>query len=62
MSVQIDMEMPMNCRECRFCSYEVYGGIFCNAHGDYGREISPYTNLQLSSDRRSWCPLVEVEA
>lgn len=53
MSVQIDMEMPKNCRTCRFCQDDDYvPGCFCFLNEDC---------CEFSTDRPAWCPLVEVE-
>lgn len=40
MPVQIDMEMPRSCGDCRFCRTEVFGCVYCDAYGNYGKEIS----------------------
>ena len=61
MPVQIDMEMPRSCGDCRFCRTEVFGCVYCDAYGNYGKEISPCTKLQLFAGRKDWCPLVETE-
>lgn len=61
MPVQIDMEMPRSCGDCRFCRTEVFGCVYCDAYGNYGKEISPCTKLQLFAGRKDWCPLMEVE-
>ena len=61
MPVQIDMEMPRSCGDCRFCRTEVFGCVYCDAYGNYGKEISPCTKLQLFAGRKDWCPLVKTE-
>ena len=61
MPVQIDMEMPRSCGDCRFCRTEVFGCVYCDAYENYGKEISPCTKLQLFAGRKDWCPLVETE-
>ena len=61
MPVQIDMEMPRSCGDCRFCRTEVFGCVYCDAYGNYGKEISPCTKLQLFAGRKDWCPLAETE-
>lgn len=61
MPVQIDMEMPRSCGDCRFCRTEVFGCVYCDAYANYGKEISPCTKLQLFAGRKGWCPLMEVE-
>ena len=62
MPVQIDMEMPRNCGDCRFCVGAIHGNINCRAYRECGKEISPCTKLQLFAERKDWCPLVGVEA
>lgn len=53
MPVQIDMEMPKNCRTCRFCQDDDYvPGCFCFLNEDC---------CEFSTDRPAWCPLMEVE-
>ncbi|WP_392888797.1 hypothetical protein [Eubacterium limosum] len=61
MPVQIDMEMPRSCGDCRFCRTEVFGCVYCDAYENYGKEISPCTKLQLFAGRKGWCPLVEAK-
>lgn len=61
MPVQINMEMPRSCGDCRFCRTEVFGCVYCDAYENYGKEISPCTKLQLFAGRKDWCPLVETE-
>lgn len=61
MPVQIDMEMPRSCGDCRFCIGLIHSNIACRAYGEYGKEISPCTKLQLFAGRKDWCPLMEVE-
>lgn len=61
MPVQIDMEMPRSCGDCRFCRTEVFGCVYCDAYGNYSKEISPCTKLQLFAGRKDWCPLMEAK-
>ena len=49
MPVQIDMEMPRSCGDCRFCRTEVFGCVYCDAYENYGKEISPCTKLNQSN-------------
>ncbi|MCB6572196.1 hypothetical protein LI142_22125 [Eubacterium limosum] len=54
MPVQIDMEMPKNCRACKFCQDDVYSlCYFCFLNEDRCCEFS--------TDRPDWCPLVEAK-
>lgn len=53
MPVQIDMEMPKNCRTCRFCQDDDYlPGYFCFLNDDC---------CEFSTDRPDWCPLVKTK-
>lgn len=53
MPVQIDMEMPKNCRSCRFCQDDDYlPGYFCFLNDDC---------CEFSTDRPDWCPLVKAK-
>lgn len=61
MPVQIDMEMPRSCGDCRFCRTGVFGCVYCDAYANYGKEISPCTKLQLFAGRKDWCPLVKAK-
>ena len=63
MPVQIDMEMPRSCGDCRFCTnYRQMDCARCHAVGDYGgREIPECSTSELYAGRQDWCPLVETE-
>ncbi|WP_392885916.1 hypothetical protein [Eubacterium limosum] len=63
MPVQIDMEMPRSCLDCRFCTnYRQMDCARCHAVGDYGgREIPERSTSELYAGRQDWCPLVETE-
>lgn len=63
MPVQIDMEMPRSCLDCRFCTnYRQMDCARCHAVGDYGgREIPECSTSELYAGRQDWCPLVETE-
>lgn len=62
MPVQIDMEMPRSCGDCRFCmNYRQMDCARCNAVGDYGgREIPECSTSELYAGRQEWCPLKET--
>lgn len=61
--IQIDMEMPESCLDCRFCTnYRQMDCARCHAVGDYGgREIPECSTSELYAGRQDWCPLVETE-
>lgn len=61
--IQIDMEMPRSCGDCRFCTnYRQMDCARCHAVGDYGgREIPECSTSELYAGRQDWCPLVETE-
>ena len=63
MPVQIDMEMPRSCLDCRFCTnYRQMDCARCHAVGDYGgREIPEWSTSELYAGRQDWCPLVEAK-
>ena len=60
MPVQIDMEMPRSCLDCRFCIEEPYGGANCIASGIWGREICEHVESIPCVIRKKWCPLTET--
>lgn len=60
MPVQIDMEMPRSCLDCRFCIEEPYGGANCIASGIWGREICEHIESIPCVIRKKWCPLTET--
>ena len=60
MPVQIDMEMPRSCLDCRFCIKESYGGANCIASGIWGREICEHIDSIPCVIRKKWCPLTET--
>lgn len=60
MPVQIDMEMPRSCLDCRFCIEEPYGGANCIASGIWGREICERVESVPCVIRKKWCPLTET--
>lgn len=60
MPVQIDMEMPGSCLDCRFCIKESYGGANCIASGIRGREICERVESIPCVIRKKWCPLTET--
>lgn len=60
MPVQIDMEMPRSCLDCRFCIEESYGGANCIASGIWGREICEHIDSIPCVIRKKWCPLTET--
>lgn len=60
MPVQIDMEMPESCLDCRFCIKESYGGANCIASGIWGREICEHVESIPCVIRKKWCPLTET--
>lgn len=60
MSVQIDMEMPRSCLDCRFCIEESSGGANCAASGIWGREICKSVESIPCVIRKKWCPLTET--
>lgn len=60
MPVQIDMEMPRSCGDCRFCIEESYGGANCIASGIWGREICEHVDSIPCVIRKKWCPLTET--
>lgn len=63
MPVQIDMEMPRSCGDCRFCTnYRQMDCARCHAVSDYGgREIPECSTSELYAGRQDWCPLMETE-
>lgn len=58
--IQIDMEMPRSCLDCRFCIEEPYGGANCIASGIWGREICEHVESIPCVIRKKWCPLTET--
>ena len=62
MPIQIDMEMPRSCGDCRFCTnYRQMDCARCHAVGDYGgREIPEWSTSELYAGRQEWCPLKET--
>lgn len=60
--IQIDMEMPRSCGDCRFCTnYRQMDCARCHAVGDYGgREIPECSTSELYAGRQEWCPLKET--
>ena len=60
MPVQIDMEMPRSCLDCRFCIEESSGGANCAAFGIWGREICESVESIPCVIRKKWCPLTET--
>lgn len=53
MPVQIDMDMPKSCEECRFCIYEP-PSPFC--------AVTNYIVLTTDNvSKMEWCPLQEVK-
>lgn len=60
MPVQIDMEMPRSCLDCRFCIEESHGGANCIASGIWGREICEHVESIPCVIRKKWCPLTET--
>lgn len=60
MPVQIDMEMPRSCLDCRFRIEEPYGGANCIASGIWGREICEHVESIPCVIRKKWCPLTET--
>lgn len=60
MPVQIDMEMPRSCLDCRFCIEESSGGANCAASGIWGREICKSVESIPCVIRKKWCPLTET--
>lgn len=61
MPVQINMEMPRSCLDCRFCIEETSGGANCAAFGIWGREICESVESIPCVIRKKWCPLMEIE-
>lgn len=60
MPVQIDMELPESCLDCRFCIEESSGGANCAASGIWGREICKSVESIPCVIRKKWCPLTET--
>lgn len=53
--IKIDMEMPLDCQGCRFCSYAESAhrcGNVCTATEDWNPLDGEY-------DKPNWCPLKE---
>lgn len=58
MSVKIEMEIPENCRECRFCRFDcTYREYYCYA----GLIPFDVTEIIYERIRRPQCPLQEVK-
>jgi len=56
--IKIDMEMPLDCQGCRFCSYAESAhrcGNVCTATEDWNPLDGEY-------DKPNWCPLKEEKS